>query len=458
MRNITLNKIIKIMFFMLFACGFFFLTKVDASAGELNMYALNIGHGDAFIFESQNQYMVVDAGTDTEEHRETILSFFRDKLNIPNNRIQYVVATHADHDHIGGMKTIFEEFDIERCIYSEPTKTTNAFNSFVEAMQNEEGLIYDNATEGDEWQLGDATVKVIYDGRKGTTYNESSIILKITCDGKSVLMMGDIPTTMEDLLMSKGYDFKADILKIGHHGAAASSAARFLDVVKPTHAVISSGDYEETGLPKPTVLQKLARRFIKTYVTQGQNIAINIKDGFISTDSKENKDFISITRGSIVLDSPYYYAPDKVGQGVVPKFKVYADGAVVPSNHYTVKLSKNTYSGIATLKVTGTNEKYLGSLSTTFRVLPRTSKILTIARIKTKLYLHWNQQMACDRYQMVYATDKKFTKNVRWLNVYGGQYNKKIITQLNKKKKYYLKVRAIKNNIGYGRWSSVVKK
>ena len=204
MKSITPNNFYKVLFIVFFACGLFFLSKVDASAGELNMYALNIGHGDAFIFESQNQYMVVDAGTDTEEHRETIISFFRDQLNIPDNKIQYVVATHADHDHIGGMKTIFEEFDVERCYYSEPTKTTKAFLNFAEAMQNEEGLIYDNATEGDEWQLGDANVKVVYDGRQGTTYNESSIILRITCDNKSILMMADIPTTMEDVLMSKG--------------------------------------------------------------------------------------------------------------------------------------------------------------------------------------------------------------------------------------------------------------
>ena len=66
--------------------------------------------------------------------------------------------------------------------------------------------------EGESWKLGDATVTVVYDGSQGTTYNECSIVLKVECDGKSILLTGDLPSVIETSLMEQGYNFKADIL------------------------------------------------------------------------------------------------------------------------------------------------------------------------------------------------------------------------------------------------------
>lgn len=80
----------------------------------------------------------------------------------------------------------------------------------------------------------------------GSTYNECSLVLKVTCDDRSVVLTGDLPSTMEEKLLAMGIDFKCDVLKVGHHGAALSSCADFLDACAPSMAVISSERGNET--------------------------------------------------------------------------------------------------------------------------------------------------------------------------------------------------------------------
>lgn len=155
--------------------------------------------------------------------------------------------------------------------------------------------------------------------------------------------MGDLPSTMERQLMDAGYNFKADVIKIGHHGAAASSCAKFLDAVSPQYAVISSSKSEIATLPKASTLMRLARRFIKTYRTTDGDVLIRCKDGNITTNNKENNGYISIKKGTITLSNNVFYDNGKERK---PKVTLTVNGAVVPSSHYKVKYYSNKHTGL----------------------------------------------------------------------------------------------------------------
>ena len=460
MKSIMLKRTIKLFVFVLVALGFFMVSKIDAKAGELTMHTINIGHGDAHLLESQGHYMLVDSGK--KNAHKTLLSYL--EKHVVGDTIDYVLATHADTDHIGGFASVFKNYNIKTCIYSEPMKPllseegedTN-YKHFMDAINNEEGLIYGNAYEGQTWTLGDATVKVIYDGRQGTTFNESSVVTKVTCDKKTILMTGDLPTTMEDKLIAQKYNLKANILKVGHHGAAASTSTEFLDKVNPQYAVIPNGITEEgTFFPKDSVLQRLALKFVKTYLATEGDIVMNIKDGVISTDHKENTKFQCISKGQIVVIGKKFYASDTIGKKVTPKIHVYANGDLIGSSHYTISYKDATHTGYATIKVTGNKKKYVGTLSTTFSILPRRSKITHYKRSKNrkKITLQWSAQNYASGYTIWYSPHKDIEKYGKKITIKGGKNNTKVFKGLKKKKKYYFKIQAFTDGIGKGKWTT----
>ena len=451
MKNYFVNPLIKYVILVpLFALVLFMASDVSANAGELNMHTINIGRGDAILIESNNHYMLVDSGT--SEAAGTILEYL-EKFDIPENKIDYIVSTHPDGDHVGSFPFIFEKYDIGQVFYSPCTKASDDYNEFIAAVK-EKGCPFRTPIENEIWELGDATVEVVYDGSQGSTYNECSIVLRVTCDKKSILLTGDLPSTMEKDLMQQGYNFRADILKIGHHGAAASSCASFLDAVDAKYAVVSCDSPDKTLFPKESVLQRLARRFVKTYRTTDGHVIINIKNGIISTSSKENNGFISIKHGKITLSNNVFYA---TGKAIKPTVSLTINGVLIPSSHYTVTYYSNKNTGVAKAKLQGTQVKYLSSCSAKFLILPKTETLKGSLKKLNKAELSWSYQSKATGYTIVYTTDKSFKTGLKYINFKNPKTVKRTFSNLEFNTKYYFKIRAYKSNVGYGQWSKAVK-
>lgn len=429
-----------------FLCLLVIYTKV--SAGELSLHALYVNQGDCLILESNHHYMLVDSGfTDTSAD---VISYL-DSLNIPDKKIDLAVSTHPDGDHVGGFSDIFDNYHVAQVIYSPCTKTTTSYTDFISAVKNH-GIPFRTPIEGESWKLGDATVTVIYDGSQGTTYNECSIVLRAECDGKSILLMGDLPSVIEKSLMAQGYTFSSDILKVGHHGAGSSTVASFLDAVKPTHAVISCSKEAGVKFPRVSILKKLATRFIKTYRTSDGNVLISIKDGIISTNNKENNGYICIKKGTITLSNNVFYAN---GKKIKPKVTLTVDGKIVSSRQYKVSYSSNQYAGTATVKVKGTGEKYIGTRKTTFIILPAKEKLHCSLKNLNNIVLNWDAQKNVSGYTIIYSTDKQMLKDLHYINIKKADTIKKTLSKLPYSTTYYFKIRAYYSNLGYGKWCKI---
>ena len=423
--------------------------SVQTFAGEMSLHAVYVGRGDAIIISSNNHYMLVDSGTG---EGSSLLMKYLDRLNIPDKKIDYVVSTHPDGDHVGGFPAVLEQYQIGQVFYSPCTKANNDYYHFINTVK-EHDIPFRNPVDGDTWKLGDATVSVVYDGSQGSTYNECSIVLKVTCDGKSMLLMGDLPSTMERELMEKGYQFRADILKVGHHGAAASSCADFLDAVKPQYAVISCSKDKNTNLPKPSVLMRLARRFVKTYRTTDGDVLIRVNNGKISTSNRENNGYQSIKNGTITLSNNVFYA---TGKEIRPTVTLFVNGIKIPSSHYTVKYSSNKATGFGTVKLTATEVKYVSTCKTTFMILPAKEKISGKLKGYKKINLSWSSQSKATGYTLQYSTEKDFSKNVVTKNFNHPSKTSVILKNLKTSRKYYIRIRAYKSNIGNGKWSKKI--
>lgn len=127
-------------------------------------------------------------------------------------------------------------------------------------------------TEGGEtYTLGDATWQILSCDTDMPDLNESSIVIKLTYGNTSFLFTGDATMNTEQGLEMSGYDLKSDVLKVGHHGSAGSTADSFLDAVAPEIAVISVDSESDMGEmyhhPATSTLQRLSQHGIKVYRT-----------------------------------------------------------------------------------------------------------------------------------------------------------------------------------------------
>lgn len=447
-KSFIKNFIITLSLLFVVTASAFFI-QANADNGEMTFHSIYVGSGDALIISSNDHYMIVDSGPPKSE---SMVMNYLNKLNIPANKIDYVVATHPDGDHVGNFKKIFDKYEVGQVIYSPCTKANTTYSKFIESVK-EKGCPYRNPIEGESWELGDATVTVLYDGSQGATYNECSIVLRVTCGGKSLLLTGDLPSNIEKQLMAQGYNFQADVLKVGHHGAGSSTSAAFLDAVKPEYAIISSSREPTASLPRDSILMKLARRFIKVYRTTDKDVVFNFKNGKITTPNKENKKFISIKKGTITLSNNVFYASKKAN---TPGVALIVNGQVVPSSQYKIKYSSNKHTGFGKVKLTGTDVKYISTCSTTFMILPAKETIKGKAGTINNIKLDWSSQSHATGYQIRYSTDKKFKKNVKYITYKTPKTTSMKLSNLSFNKKYYISVRAYKSNIGNGKWSKTL--
>jgi competence protein ComEC len=109
--------------------------------------------------------------------------------------------------------------------------------------------------------------------------NNWSAVVKLTFGNNSFLLDGDAEDISEREMIANGYDLKADLLKVGHHGSSSSTTPEFLSKVNPKYAVISVGAGNDYGHPHKTTMQKLQERGISVYRTDQNKTIIATSDG-----------------------------------------------------------------------------------------------------------------------------------------------------------------------------------
>lgn len=167
--------------------------------------------------------------------------------------------------------------------------TTKTFEDVVDALE-EKQLAFDTPKIGNNFNLGDAKIKVIYVGDEGSDLNDTSIVLKLTYGDNSFLFTGDATSNVEKQIIDK--DISADLLKVGHHGSQYSTTASFLKKVNPTYAVIQVGENNTYGHPKEVILNRLEKNNIKVFRTDLNGTIIAKSDGknitFTTTETDTN--------------------------------------------------------------------------------------------------------------------------------------------------------------------------
>ena len=259
------------------------------TSANVTIKFIDVGQGEAILIALPEKTMLIDAGpTGSAPKIAQVLQ------ELGRNKIDYLVATHPDEDHIGGMADVISNTQIGTIYAPNKTNNTATYRKFLAAIQNnnlqitlaEAGTIIDQT---DSYKL-----EILWP-KKDANFpetNDYSIIIKLTVGNKTFLFTGDAPTNAI-LNSNPGH---IDVLKLSHHGSRTGTTEVLIHKLSPTYAVLSYAVDNSYGHPMQSVLNALHKHSVEVWGT-GANGTITITcDGTtIDISSEKNGTVVAPT-------------------------------------------------------------------------------------------------------------------------------------------------------------------
>jgi len=240
---------------LLAAIAWFALARLPD--GKLHVWFLDVGQGDAILIRAPDgRQILVDGGPSPA----ALLDELGEVLPFWDRSLDLVVLTHGDADHVTGLVPLLERYKVTAAVDgAQPgDRESAAWLAAVEAA----GIPRVTATAGTRLAAGALVLTVLSPSAQGAgdawSSNDGSLVLRLDYGETSVLLAGDAEEAAEQAMMDAGLQLAAKVLKVGHHGSAASTSTAFLAQVAPQVAVISVGAENRFGHPSPEVLRRLA--------------------------------------------------------------------------------------------------------------------------------------------------------------------------------------------------------
>ena len=244
---------------------------VTSTYGLMRVHFIDVGQADsAFIELGNGQTMLIDAGRSGGD----VVDYIR---NLQYETIDYVVASHPHDDHIGGMATVLNSFNIGKMYMPKQAHTISAFTNMLDVIENKDIDLYTAKAGTNILSSGNINIDVLAPfSESNSNLNNVSAVVRITYGKTVMLFTGDAEHVIENQLLNSGID--ADVLKVGHHGAGSASSSSFIKAVSPEVAVISVGEGNSYGHPHADTLAILNEVGAKIYRTDEQGTIVVTAD------------------------------------------------------------------------------------------------------------------------------------------------------------------------------------
>lgn len=240
-----------------------------ALADMLVVRFVDVGQGDASLIEfPDGKTMLIDAASSSE-----VLQQLRDDSR---SQIDWLVATHPDADHIGGLADIISNYQVASVWAPEVNSPTKTYTNFLTAIANK-GLGIEPCYAGRQIAAGEGYAIDLLWPQQGASYsadNDYSAIIKVTYGSNTFLFAGDAPVDAQ----SQSVSGHVDVLKVSHHGSASGMDASLARELTPTISVLSYGK-NSYGHPTQVVLDALKAVGSSIYGTYAHGTVTVTSDG-----------------------------------------------------------------------------------------------------------------------------------------------------------------------------------
>lgn len=244
--------------------------NIDKS--KLNVFYLNVGQADSTLIIMGEDVMLIDAGNKTDG--QYIVQFLKSQ---GIEKIDYLIETHSDDDHSGGIETIVHNLSVSKVYMPQSAISKSKIKDDVSIN------IFSNLEQ--TYALDKATWKVLNvdnsEDIKESEDNDTSIVIQLNYGDNKFLFMGDATSKVEKQLLNNNKLDKIDVLKVGHHGSDSSSSQRFLETILPTYSIISVNNSEYSKHPSQNTIERLNSINSKTYRTDKNGTIWITSDGSI---------------------------------------------------------------------------------------------------------------------------------------------------------------------------------
>ncbi|MGV2886230.1 ComEC/Rec2 family competence protein [Paenibacillus taichungensis] len=249
-------------------------TKISED-GQLKVIFLDVGQGNAqLIITPSGKTMLIDGGNNG---KEKVMFNYMKQYNV--KKIDVVVGSHPDADHIGTLPELIDAMDIGAVYLPKASSNTKTYEALLTSIKKK-GLKIKTAKSGVTIEL-DEKIKVEMVAPVGTyeDNNDMSAVVKVTYGQETFLFPGDAEYNSEQDMIKSGADLSSTVLAVGHHGSNSSSSVGFLKKVNPQYAVVQVGSDNNYGHPTEKTLKKLEDRKIKILRTDKNGTIIFSTDG-----------------------------------------------------------------------------------------------------------------------------------------------------------------------------------
>ena len=270
--------------------------------GKLHIDFLDVGQGDSiFVTFPNGETLLIDGGgrmdfdkiyvknefqeeselfePDAQSIGETVVSAFLWEKGY--DKVDYILATHADADHIQGLSDVAKNFRVKAAIFGRMPFEDENFASLFAILQKRE-IEAVKISRGDVLNFGDAKIEVVFpENSDEISDNNHSVVLRIIYGEQKFLLTGDIEKEAEKELLQNPDLLQADLIKAAHHGSRTSSTAGFINAVQANIVIIPVGKTSPFGHPHTEVLERWKNAGAKI-LTTGERGTISI-----STDGND---------------------------------------------------------------------------------------------------------------------------------------------------------------------------
>jgi competence protein ComEC len=260
------------------------------NTGYLRTTVIDVGQGSSTLVEfSGGKKMLIDGGgffgTKFDVGKYAVAPFlWHQKIN----KIDIVVLTHPDQDHLGGLPYILEHFDVDEVWSNGEYSDSDLYKQFTDILRKKHIFHRIVRKNTPEMIIGNTVVNILHpefpvagkaDVFGRNNFNDNSIVLKLTFGKISMLFPADITESVEMNLIRNKNNLRSNILTAPHHGSSTSSTSPFIMAVQPDIVIISCGKENIFNYPHTDVLERYKDCGAKIFRTDKNGAVIIKTDG-----------------------------------------------------------------------------------------------------------------------------------------------------------------------------------